>query len=417
MPFLSRKKAVPAAPSSPARPPPPSTGLDISTISSPTAVVQAPINVASKQYTASNQSAAHYPTFSQDGQYSGSQQTSAIPQQQAYHHTQAASQPQYQSYAHSPSANGQQYMPDAFQYPIQPAHSSYTSAADIARPKTSESQRGALKRPIPPPVDTTYQPQPQYRRTSSMGSEQSDNVLYNDQNPNERSSSGATTMSSGSKFGSSEMQQQQNGYMHGDIAGQMSNLATADYSSIPDAGQQVHASAYGSRNQPATTVSHQHNALRALAPAAEIGKPASVQMAQEYSSSTQTFSSPSLSTTSSKRKTASRYALGDFNFIRTLGTGSFGRVHLVRSQHNTRFYAIKVLNKDRVVQMKQVEHTNSEREMLERVRHPFLVNLWGTFKDARNLYMVMDFVSGGELFSLLRKSQVCHFQQAKSNES
>lgn len=107
------------------------------------------------------------------------------------------------------------------------------------------------------------------------------------------------------------------------------------------------------------------------------------------------------------RKTSSRYALGDFNFMRTLGTGSFGRVHLVRSCHNTRYYAIKVLNKERVVKMKQVEHTNSEREMLERVRHPFLVNLWGTFKDPANLYMVMDFVSGGELFSLLRKSQVC----------
>lgn len=106
------------------------------------------------------------------------------------------------------------------------------------------------------------------------------------------------------------------------------------------------------------------------------------------------------------RKTSSRYNLSDFTFIRTLGTGSFGRVHLVRSQHNSRSYAIKVLTKERVVKMKQVEHTNSEREMLERVRHPFLVNLWGTFKDSKNLYMVMDFVAGGELFSLLRKSQV-----------
>lgn len=117
--------------------------------------------------------------------------------------------------------------------------------------------------------------------------------------------------------------------------------------------------------------------------------------------------SPALSSSSSfARKTASRYTLTDFNFQRTLGTGSFGRVHLVRSCHNLRFYAVKVLSKDRVVKMKQVEHTNSEREMLERVRHPFLVNLWGTFKDSQNLYMVMDFVSGGELFSLLRKSQV-----------
>ena len=100
--------------------------------------------------------------------------------------------------------------------------------------------------------------------------------------------------------------------------------------------------------------------------------------------------------------------LGRGNVLRwdRLGTGSFGRVHLVRSKHNGRFYAIKVLNKEKVVRMKQVEHTNSEREMLVRVRHPFLVNLWGTFHDVNNLYMVMDFVAGGELFSLLRKSQV-----------
>ena len=90
----------------------------------------------------------------------------------------------------------------------------------------------------------------------------------------------------------------------------------------------------------------------------------------------------------------------------SLGTGSFGRVHLVRSKHNGRFYAVKVLNKEKLIKMKQVEHTNSEREMLVRVRHPFLVNLWGTFQDVNNLYMVMDFVAGGELFSLLRKSQV-----------
>lgn len=115
---------------------------------------------------------------------------------------------------------------------------------------------------------------------------------------------------------------------------------------------------------------------------------------------------PSRVSSATSRRTSSRYSLADFTFIRTLGTGSFGRVHLVRSQHNSRSYAIKVLSKERVIKMKQVEHTNSEREMLERVRHPFLVNLWGTFKDSKNLYMVMDFVAGGELFSLLRKSQV-----------
>jgi protein kinase A len=106
------------------------------------------------------------------------------------------------------------------------------------------------------------------------------------------------------------------------------------------------------------------------------------------------------------RVTKGKYSLTDFQIQRTLGTGSFGRVHLVQSKHNQRFYAVKVLKKAQVVKMKQVEHTNDERRMLQQVKHPFLITLWGTFQDSRNLYMVMDFVEGGELFSLLRKSQV-----------
>ena len=106
------------------------------------------------------------------------------------------------------------------------------------------------------------------------------------------------------------------------------------------------------------------------------------------------------------RVTKGKYLLTDFTIQRTLGTGSFGRVHLVQSKHNQRFYAVKVLKKQQVVKMKQVEHTNDERRMLQKVKHPFLITLWGTFQDSKNLYMVMDFVEGGELFSLLRNSQV-----------
>ncbi|KLU88996.1 AGC/PKA protein kinase [Magnaporthiopsis poae ATCC 64411] len=104
------------------------------------------------------------------------------------------------------------------------------------------------------------------------------------------------------------------------------------------------------------------------------------------------------------RVTKGKYSLADFEILRTLGTGSFGRVHLVQSRHNQRFYAVKVLKKAQVVKMKQVEHTNDERKMLGEVKNPFLITLWGTFQDCKNLYMVMDFVEGGELFSLLRKS-------------
>ena len=82
------------------------------------------------------------------------------------------------------------------------------------------------------------------------------------------------------------------------------------------------------------------------------------------------------------------------------------RSSAVRSKHNLRFYAIKVLNKERVVKMKQIEHTNNEMVVLEHIQHVFIINLWGTFQDSTNLYMVMDFVPGGELFTLLRRSNV-----------
>ncbi|KAG9285416.1 hypothetical protein G9A89_010891 [Geosiphon pyriformis] len=98
-------------------------------------------------------------------------------------------------------------------------------------------------------------------------------------------------------------------------------------------------------------------------------------------------------------------SLANFELCRTLGTGSFGRVHLAQSNHNRDFYAMKVLKKSEVVRLKQVEHTNNEKRILEQINHPFLVGLWGTFQDSANLYMVMDYVVGGELFSVLRKTQ------------
>lgn len=105
------------------------------------------------------------------------------------------------------------------------------------------------------------------------------------------------------------------------------------------------------------------------------------------------------------RNTSGKYCLTDFQILRTLGTGSFGRVHLVRSNHNGRFYALKVLKKHTIVKLKQVEHTNDERRMLSIVSHPFLIRMWGTFQDSEQVFMVMDYIEGGELFSLLRKSQ------------
>ncbi|KAI9301771.1 camp-dependent protein kinase 1 [Cunninghamella echinulata] len=128
------------------------------------------------------------------------------------------------------------------------------------------------------------------------------------------------------------------------------------------------------------------------------------QQQQGYSRSTLTsvFNDQSIL---QQRQNRPKLKLSDFQMLRTLGTGSFGRVHLVQSRVNARYYAIKVLKKTEVVRLKQVEHTNNEKHILESVAHPFLVNMWGTFQDTVNLYMVLDYVCGGEMFSILRRSQ------------
>ncbi|KAI8821016.1 camp-dependent protein kinase catalytic subunit [Fimicolochytrium jonesii] len=97
-------------------------------------------------------------------------------------------------------------------------------------------------------------------------------------------------------------------------------------------------------------------------------------------------------------------ALSDFVMLKTLGTGTFGRVYLTRYRDTDRFYAMKVLSKKDVVRLKQVEHINSEKNILSRIDHPFLVTMDCTFQDDRNLYMLLEYVVGGELFSHLRRA-------------
>ncbi len=78
-----------------------------------------------------------------------------------------------------------------------------------------------------------------------------------------------------------------------------------------------------------------------------------------------------------------RVDLKDFLLLKVLGKGSFGKVMQVRKKDNGRVYAMKVLHKANIIRRKQVAHTQTERNVLGRIVHPFIVGLNFAFQVRR----------------------------------
>lgn len=83
-----------------------------------------------------------------------------------------------------------------------------------------------------------------------------------------------------------------------------------------------------------------------------------------------------------------------------LGTGGFGRVLLV--SHDSKFCALKCMSKSYVIESGLQEHVLREREIMKELESPFIVALKATFKDKHNIYMLMESIMGGELFTYLQ---------------
>jgi len=105
--------------------------------------------------------------------------------------------------------------------------------------------------------------------------------------------------------------------------------------------------------------------------------------------------------------------IDDFDLLKVLGRGAFGKVMQVRKKDNGKIYAMKILKKNMVYQRKQVAHTQAERKILEAAQHPFLMGLKFAFQSDAKLYLVMDFYKGGELFFHLQKKKRFTEDEAK----
>ena len=94
----------------------------------------------------------------------------------------------------------------------------------------------------------------------------------------------------------------------------------------------------------------------------------------------------------------------DLKHMRFLGAGAFGEVSLVQSQVNKETFALKKMGKMVISKRKLQAQVIREKKLLASCSHPFIVRLYKSFKDSTSIYMLMEFVQGGELLSLIYRT-------------
>lgn len=98
-----------------------------------------------------------------------------------------------------------------------------------------------------------------------------------------------------------------------------------------------------------------------------------------------------------------KLTIKDFDLIRVLGRGSFGKVFLVQKKTSRKYFALKTLKKEEILQRGHIDNALTEKNVLQKAQHPFVVRLRYSFQNETTLYLVMDFCPGGELFMQLKK--------------
>ncbi|KAF2662650.1 serine/threonine protein kinase-like protein [Lophiostoma macrostomum CBS 122681] len=108
-----------------------------------------------------------------------------------------------------------------------------------------------------------------------------------------------------------------------------------------------------------------------------------------------------------------RLSIEEFELLKVVGKGSFGKVMQVQKRDTHRIYALKTIRKAHIISRSEVAHTLAERSVLAQINNPFIVPLKFSFQSPEKLYLVLAFVNGGELFHHLQKEQRFDINRAR----
>ncbi len=102
-----------------------------------------------------------------------------------------------------------------------------------------------------------------------------------------------------------------------------------------------------------------------------------------------------------------------FEFHYVIGKGGFGKVWKVSIKKYKAYFALKEMSKAKIIDKRSEKAIKYERELLSKIRHPFIVNMHFAFQDQLNLYIVLDYLEGGDLRFQLTKHKRFNEEQAK----
>ena len=113
------------------------------------------------------------------------------------------------------------------------------------------------------------------------------------------------------------------------------------------------------------------------------------------------------------RKNRIKQTIRDYESIKIIGRGAFGEVHVCRAKKTGEIVAIKKIKKDEIIKKNQIIHIRNEQKFMSKVKSPWIVELKASFQDNDFLYLVMEFLPGGDFMNLLIEKDKLTEEEAK----